>query len=336
MAYVVTRRPQIALAFSGLGAARRAAPVIGAYYAKPSELRWSSSALRGLHDSLRNVDLQWQSLMLVIPVEAIPLIPEEAKQALRIAAAGPLPIFADTALILEAVAGARPLSSSFKGTLEILRERALEVAATFTAIGSIAGSLAIASALASVGATASVAGAPADIVTLPTAADLGIIAGLAGTSAALWGALEAILDGLERGELSEDDYEKLVRGTAAAMGKHVTDQQIADSAATFYGAQEAVTGARADALAEAKRKSIAKATACTRRGGVYDPTAPSGCRVPQRPPTKTEKQIKVNVAVATGAAEAVLGKPGDVWWDLGIGALALGGAYALWRAIVGT
>lgn len=316
---LVDVRP-LRLALSGLGA-----PALPAYYAAPSTLTWSASSLKGLHDTLVGIDEWWQGLMSQLPIDLVPGLDAKGKAAFKAMAAGPLPMVSDIACILEAVAGHRPLVSTFQGILEGLKDRAAEIAGAFAFIGSLAASGALA-VLVGVGAgAASVVGLPSDLITVPTAAELGTIAGLAAASAAIWGALAAVLDGLKHGTLSRDDYRALVRAGAAATGQNVSDKDINASADSFYGTQNDVTGrtaAQKKALAEAKLKSAAASTAlkkaCKARGGAYS-FALHECVLP---PTKDEKIIKTarDAGIANSAAAGA--STGIPWWGWALGGLA--------------
>ncbi len=92
---------------------------------------------------------------------------------------------------------------------------------------------------------------------------------------------------------------------------------------------------RADALTIAKAKSKAKTAACVARGGVYDPTAPNGCRVQQTPKTKLEQRAKqAKTDGQQQAFDAGLPQPTPWWvWAL-LASAAAGTGFVAWRTFV--
>lgn len=296
------------------------------YYAANAQLAFSDGGLKKLHDDLKRTDTQWQRLLLgllempsgMLAMAAGP----DARQLCAGLATYPLPIAADVAVVLEVVAGGRPLELAGQA-LRLLRARAGAAAGIATGVATVTGAAAAVSAAASAG----IVDAP---ITLPTAATLGTVAAIATGIAALEGAIYALLDALINGELSEDNYRSLVRAGAAATGNSVSDQQIAASADFFYGARAAKMATARDA---AKAKAKAKSDACKRRGGRFDPTAPNSCRVDQRPPSRAETDIAQTLEEETQRfADMGVKGQGMPWWAWALIAAGVGGgAYAILR-----
>ncbi len=342
MGYVYARQPQIARAFGAVNARRArtrlrsalsghmlagpsGAPRRPYYYASPAALRWTSSDMKKLHDTLVGVDAQWQALLGALPFSAVP--DKKMRGALQQLAGLPMPYVAPLACILEATAGQRPMDAVFKSALELLHDNAEDSVAALVVVGSGA------TALAGLSFTLTATGVLAP-GTIPTAATFASIAGVAAVAGALADALATLLQGLVAGSLSEDDYRKLIRAGAAATGTAVSDSEIIAGADAFTAAQEALLHTRADALTVAKAKSKAKTAACVARGGVYDPTAPNGCRVPPKGPTPDERKAKQARDDTLPEVQKALGELSNAtWWVVG-GLVAAAAGFVAWRTFV--
>lgn len=269
------------VSFQGLGAPSSSGLVIK-YYAPSGSLRWRNAQWRQTYDDLRRLDQDWQNLLRALASFDLSELPflgtadvKMIDDGVEAFSSSPMPIVGELALLLQVIGAGRPLDASCVDTLVFAQERLIGVAGYFYAVS---GFLGVAAGIASIGTLG---------------ADLGVSAvGLLGASAtsAFTATVALGLGGcagdISKGKMPSKSNVKLITdGATTLAGNEPIDESDRNAARAAFSStveQRVADTKREDAITLAKRKSLAKKNACRARGGVFDPTAPDGCRVPSR------------------------------------------------------